>query len=176
MGEKITPACTSEKGSAERRRNAFSRALMKGVGRNTRGPASEGSPWGAHRGGCTVGHSSGPQRGRWSRALASGARVVSVWYQGGTTLLPGRYQAGTRLVPIWYLVPGWYQAGTRLVPGTRLVRGWYQSGTSLVPVWYQSGTRLVPDHKVPLHFPYMSPVPEPRSLPKSGLKVADPGA
>ena len=94
MGEKITPACTSEKGSAERRRNAFSRALMKGVGRNTRGPAWEGSPWGAHRGGCTVGHSSGPQRGRWSRALASGARVVSMWYQGGTTLLPVRYQPG----------------------------------------------------------------------------------
>ena len=91
MGEKITPTCTSEKGSAERRRNAFSRALMKGVGRNTRGPAWEGSPWGAHRGGCTVGHSSGPQRGRWSRALASGARVVTVWYQGDTTLLPGRY-------------------------------------------------------------------------------------
>ena len=126
-GGKNHSRCTSETGSAERRRNAFSRALMKGVGRNTRGPASEGSPWGAHRGGCTVGHSSGPQRGRWSRALASGARVVSVWYQGGTTLLPGRYQAGTRLVPIWYLVPGWYQAGTRpqgsptfrlYVPGT----------------------------------------------------------
>ena len=106
MEEKFTPTCTSEEGSAERRRNAFSRALMKGVGRNTRGPASEGSPWGAHRGGCTVGPSNGPQRGLWSRALASGARVVSVWPEDGTTLLPGRYQAGTRLVPIWYLVPG----------------------------------------------------------------------
>ena len=105
-GGEIHSTCTSEKGSAERRRNAFSRALMKGVGRNTRGPASEGSPWGAHRGGCTVGPSNGPQRGLWSRALASGARVVSVWPEDGTTLLPGRYQAGTRLVPIWYLVPG----------------------------------------------------------------------
>ena len=91
-----------------------------------------------------MGHSSGPQRGRWSRALASGDRVVSVWYQGGTTLLPGRYQPGTRLVPIWYLVPGWYQAGTSLGPGTRLVPGWYQCGTSLVAIWYQSGTSLVP--------------------------------
>ena len=153
-GGEIHSTCKSEKGSAERRRNAFSRALMKGVGRNTRGPAWEGSPWGAHRGGCTVGHSSGPQRGRWSRALASGAGVVSVWYQGGTTVLPGRYQPGTRLVP------GWYQAGTSLVPGTKLVPGWYQAGTRLVPVWYQSGTRLVPDHRVPLHFAYMSPVPE----------------
>ena len=125
-GGKNHSRCTSETGSAERRRNAFSRALMKGVGRNTRGPASEGSPWGAHRGGCTVGLSSGPQRGLWSSALASGARVVSVRYQGGTTLLPV----------------------------------WYQSGTRLVPDWCQNGTRLVPDHRVPLHFAYMSPVPE----------------
>ena len=50
-----------------------------------------------------------------------------MWYQGCTTLLPGRYQPGTRLIPIWYLVPGWYQAGTSLVPGTSVVPGWYQT-------------------------------------------------